>query len=557
LLNHFSLSADSFPNNQNGKNNLSSAEERWLLNHDTLTVGYTDWPPVIIDSAGSPIGISYEYITTIFETIGLTAKFVRPEKWSDAFKMLKNKEIDMLIGASKNPSRDSFMLFSSPYVNFPYVIYTHQNSPLITSIQDLQDKTLAVENGYLTTSYLNAKGITVKEEACKSSEEALKKLTLEKVDAYIGNIGFCTYMVNKHGYANLKISAPALMDEFPVRFGIRDDWPELQSILTKQLQGFTTNQKKAIKDKYLKIAYEPGYNKTLVLKWMTISLIVITLIIILFALWNRSLQKQIKERKKAEQDLHNSQDKLIELNQVKSKIFSILGHDLKGPIGNLASFLSTLGESSDYIAPEKMKSHLNAMSLTANTSFSLLQNLLFWAKLQVSGITMTYEKANIYDLIYDTANLLKLSALSKNIKLEIQSPKDNDEPIIECDINSVSTILRNILSNALKYSPKDSEIKISAKRVNESIKVNITDYGIGMSEDKVNELFDTSNIRSKKGTSNERGTGLGLQVCKKFVDMHNGKITVISRPDAGSTFSIILPTRQKNSALQKQRAIEV
>lgn len=522
---------------------LSDNEKQWLYKHDTVLIGYYEWPPVMIHSKDGVSGIAHDHLIPIFELLGLHAEFIKPDSWPEAFDLIKHKKLDMLLGASQSACRDSFMLFTSPYANFPYVIYTHQNSPVITELDDLQNKNLIVEDGFLTETYLHKKNIYPQITHCKTSKSALKLLALEKGDAYIGNIGFCTYLINQKGYANIKIAAPASMSEFPIRYGVRNDWTELQSILSKHIDNIPYTKMQSVKDKYLQAPNDFGFKKSSVIRWAIGGVTIITFVFLIILFWNRSLQKQVKERRVAELRLKQYQEKLLELNHVKDKIFSILGHDLRGPVGNIANFLSTLATTADELDKKALKSHLQTMSITSHSTFTLLQNLLYWAKLQVSGLSIIFEKIHICDLIYDTLDLLKLEALTKNIQFEIICP-DVKTLEVECDFNLIATVIRNLVSNALKYSPENSKITLNALTQNNTVIIQVIDQGIGIEADQLKNIFSTSNILSTKGTKNERGTGLGLQVCKKFIEMHKGTISVSSQPQKGSTFTIMVPIKQ-------------
>ncbi len=169
--------------------------------------------------------------------------------------------------------------------------------------------------------------------------------------------------------------------------------------------------------------------------------------------------------------------------------------------------------------------------------YSLLENLLFWARSQTGMLTAKKDSLNLKSIVSDNVQLYKSTAEKKNIIIEVDI---SENYIIQFDEFMFSTIMRNLLSNAIKFSYSDSKISIVAKDKNNSIILKIIDEGVGIKEEHLGKLFDESSEHKSKGTDNEKGTGLGLILCRNFADQNNATISVESQIDVGTTFIISL-----------------
>lgn len=245
-------------------------------------------------------------------------------------------------------------------------------------------------------------------------------------------------------------------------------------------------------------------------------------------------------KKRAEERLIESEKKMQELNKTKDKFFSIIAHDLKNPFITIIGFSDLLiTEFSDFSDEEKIY-YLKEMKKSAHLSHNLLQNLLQWSRSQTGHLEFNPYSISLYGLVSENIQLLGKSADKKGVKLSTDIPNDL---MVHADEDMLNTVLRNLISNAIKFSSKDDTINIGAVGNNESVQIDITDTGSGMEPNRVECLFKLDETRSTIGTDNESGTGLGLIICKEFIEKHGGKITVASQLGIGTTFSITLPKK--------------
>lgn len=238
------------------------------------------------------------------------------------------------------------------------------------------------------------------------------------------------------------------------------------------------------------------------------------------------------------QELKKSEQALQTLNTTKDKLFSIISHDLRGPIGGLKSFVQLLISGLDLTDSESILTNLKAIKTNAASTYDLLENLLAWSISQQNQITFTSETFNLYELVQSTQQIFLGLSQTKEIQIINNIEKDT---LITADKNMVMTIMRNLLSNAIKFTPNGKTITITAKNLADSTWISIADQGQGIDSSHLVRLFRKSEYFSTKGTNGEKGSGLGLLLCKDFIKKHNGKIWAESELGKGSTFHFSLP----------------
>jgi len=247
-------------------------------------------------------------------------------------------------------------------------------------------------------------------------------------------------------------------------------------------------------------------------------------------------QKLIEAQK---EELLLSNEKLLTLNATKDKLFSVLGHDLKTPFNALIGFGELLIENIDAFSPEKIKEILVLMNEGVLVAYDLLENLLNWARAQRGAIEVYATRVNLTHFLEDTLKISQQQAQAKNISLEVEV-KGNEE-FIFVDRVILGTILRNIVSNSIKFSNLNSKIQIRIILKDHLIEFCVKDHGVGISDEIKERLFKVNNVVSKRGTSGEKGTGLGLLVCAEFINLLKGRIWVESELNIGTTFYFEIP----------------
>jgi len=267
----------------------------------------------------------------------------------------------------------------------------------------------------------------------------------------------------------------------------------------------------------------------------------------------RGSNRDITERKKAEQALMKRDTELREANTTKDKLFSIIAHDLRSPFSSILGFSELLLEDREDYDVATYKMYSKQINSSAKNTLVLLDNLLNWAKSQTGQINFKPEKAVLASIIQEIFELSNLSAKNKNIVL---NHIPSEEIIVFADPNMIKTVLRNLISNAIKFTNSNGKIDVYALQNDKFIEIAVSDNGVGMNEETRNKLFSIETNETTLGTANEKGSGLGLLLCKEFVEKHGGKIWIESEEGKGSIFYFTLPY-QTETIIEKSAENEI
>jgi ligand-binding sensor domain-containing protein/signal transduction histidine kinase len=268
-----------------------------------------------------------------------------------------------------------------------------------------------------------------------------------------------------------------------------------------------------------------------------IALVIFIYIYLLKARTNKLLTAQNQEIFAANQRLTESQRQLSELNATKDKFFSIVAHDLKNPFTSLLSISEMMSVNYNTLDEEDKISSLTSFHRSARRIYELLENLLTWSRSQTGRIEFNPADFNISNLAMECMKLFILPAEKKGITLQLNA-KDNI--LAFGDPEMINTVIRNLLDNAIKYSNRGGTVELGVRMEDGLIRVAVRDQGVGIPEVDLRGLFNLASQSVSKGTGGERGTGLGLIICKEFVEKNGGRLIVKSEPDKGSTFSFYL-----------------
>ncbi|MCX6150722.1 MAG: PAS domain-containing sensor histidine kinase [Ignavibacteriales bacterium] len=253
------------------------------------------------------------------------------------------------------------------------------------------------------------------------------------------------------------------------------------------------------------------------------------------------LEEKASELSSLNKQLAGSEAKLKELVASKDKLFSIIAHDLRSPFHGLLGLSGILAEDTGSLTNEEVKKFNVELNKTLKNQFKFLENLLEWSRLQIGRTEYNPIKIVLYDKINESVNIQFANALKKNIKIHNCVPENL---IILADDNMLQSVLQNLISNAIKFTYQGGEVSLSAFAVNGLVEIHICDTGMGIKQEDIDKIFRIDTQYTTKGTANEKGTGLGLVLCKEMIEKHNGRIWVESTVKKGSSFKFTLPAME-------------
>jgi signal transduction histidine kinase len=284
----------------------------------------------------------------------------------------------------------------------------------------------------------------------------------------------------------------------------------------------------------LKIVILPPFWKT----WWFKTIILTVIIIIVISIFRLRIRRLREQKILLERSVAEKTAELHELNASKDKFFSIIAHDLKNPFNTIIGFSEMMKESIKLNDSATFYEYTVMINNSAVQTLRLLENLLEWANSQSGKLTFIPVPIVLNDLVKEEFVMAEDMATRKKIELKSYIP---DDLTVVADKNMIRTILRNLITNAIKFTYINGQVQVNTVTRNNQVEISVSDTGIGMSEETMTKLFRIDASLSIRGTDNEKGTGLGLFLCKEFVEKHRGKIWVESEEGKGSTFKFLLP----------------
>ena len=251
-----------------------------------------------------------------------------------------------------------------------------------------------------------------------------------------------------------------------------------------------------------------------------------------------TLSESFKKIEKQKQQISEQNIHLQNINETKDKFFSIIAHDLKSPFNALLGFADMLNNQLADFSLQELKHIIKIMHDSAHNAFKLIENLLEWARMQTGSINFEPRVININVIVNSIIQLLQMQASFKNIKI-INNIMPNIR--VQADMYMVESVLRNLISNSIKFTKKGGQISINSKIENNYLQLSIVDTGVGMRPEDMIKIFNINQKHRSYGTENEEGSGLGLILCKEFINKNKGEIWVESEINKGSTFTFTLP----------------
>lgn len=256
---------------------------------------------------------------------------------------------------------------------------------------------------------------------------------------------------------------------------------------------------------------------------------------------NEELEHKVAERTT---ELTDTNQKLQELNATKDKFFSIIAHDLRNPFNNIISLSKLLDSSSASSKPEFLQRNIQVIQRSAENAYNLLDNLLNWARSQTGIMSFQPEETPLQLIINNAFEATMTMAQKKQVSITII---DGENHMVMADANMINTVLRNMMTNAIKFTATGGNITLQTEIVQNKARILVKDNGIGIDPQRIANLFSITERNSQPGTNNEPGTGLGLIICKEFVEKHGGSIMIEQNENKGTIFSFTLPLAESFS----------
>ncbi len=537
------LQAPIEPNSKWAAMQLTPEEKAWLEQGHTVRARIGNFPPYAYWEQG-PKGIAVDTIKLIAENIGFEVQFVKkPFQWKKALELIKaHQEFDMIPVIINTPERRKFLKFTNDYIFGTGAIFTRDDGDFVGRIEDLNGKTVAVAKGFAIHRILKETYPGIKLFLVSDDADALKAVATSRAHAYIGNIAVSTYLIQKHRLSNLKVAAPATFKKYINAMGIRDDWPELASIMNKGLDAISTEESNRILQRHLSMRYEYGISWKKVWLWVGVAALFLGLVLGVTLLWNRSLQKEILKRQAVEEALRRSKEEAEAANQAKSAFIANMSHEFRTPMHAVLGFTELLEAT---VKDPRQKSYLRSIKAGSKSLLTIINDVLDLSKIEAGKLKIRYAPMDAFSLFSEIEHIFSLKIAQKNLNYSTVIDPETP-PTLMLDEVRLRQILINLVGNAIKFT-EQGFIKLSMRPLRQDVEkgvldliITVEDSGVGIPETDRKRIFES--FEQSKGHDGRLfgGTGLGLPICHPLVELMNGALELESELQKGSLFKITL-----------------
>ncbi len=527
-------------------------EKKFIEQHPKIHLGVDPLfiPYEFIDKDGVYKGIAADTISLISERVGIEMDIAPGLTWSEAYEKAVERQLDVLPCVSKTPEREKYFLYSDPYYSFIRVIILNDADNRIHSFDDLQGKTVAVQENSSHHSFMKSYpdiGLSLH----RTVEEALTAVVEGKETAFIGNYATSIYLIKSKGLTNLKYLKMDSEVEQNLYFAVRKDWPELVSIINKGLATITREEKLAIDNHWIGVENKTDLKK--ILEILAIVAIAIAGIFVVSFYWIVKLRREIAERIKAEQALKVAKDEADMANHIKSRFLARMSHEIRTPL-NAITGMTYLIRKTDI--SNTQRNYLDKIAQGSRNMLGIINDILDFSKIEAGKIDIETVPFNLDKVLQQVISTVSFKVEEQGIEFCLQ--KDPNLPSNYLgDPTRIEQVLLNIISNAVKFTEKGS-VSVSVHQGTPAAGLNIlefcvTDTGIGMSPEELETLFEPFGQADSSITRRFGGTGLGLSIVKSLVEMMNGSIRIESAAGQGTVFRMRLPLEADRETERKER----
>lgn len=531
---------------------LTKVEQQWLQKHPVIRIAPDpDFAPFEWFSPdGVYQGMAADYVRLIEERLNIKFTVVHADDWPQVMELARAREVDVLPAVGRSPQREKYLLFTEPHISVKGVIVTSKG---YESIQQLLGKRIAVVNDYVWDDWIT---YNYKDEVelyrVDTTLHGLELVALGAVDAMVSDLASVTYLIRENGLSNLSV-VPGIKRNLELRFGIRNDWPELRSILDKAIASFTIEEKEAIRAKYLYLEEKGFWRKPVF--WYSVLGALAALLLLLTAtvIWNRMLKQRVELRTK---ELQDANMKLMQAEKMESigRLAAGIAHEVKNP-------LAIIQMGADFLSQEMVKDEITGGVIkdiddAVHRADTVIRGLLDFSRDKKLELAM----GNINEVIESSLQLVEHEMRQRQI--EVRTKLAENLPSLELDSNKLQQVFINLFMNAVHAMEREGELEVVSQlktlntkadlsrdkesrfKIGETVLwIEVKDNGPGILPEDSNKIFDPFYTTKPVG----EGTGLGLSVSRNIINLHHGSIDIQNRREGGASVVIMFQLNRGES----------
>ena len=525
-----------------GKFSVLDSEKKWLNENKEVKFGYINHlAPVQYDSISRNFsGITAEYIQQFETTTGEIFTNLSIQDFDSGKQMLKSGEIDVLSTVIDRSEKDLY--YTQPFISIPVVILTEKKTSLMPHLSSLQDKKIAIVQGSGIDQKLRTLGEFRKLHFYSTTSEAMEALEKGDVYALCGDLATITYNLQKTGSDKFVIANTTGLT-FEIGFAVRPDWKQMGVILDRYIASLTEEKKMAVEHRWFNLFVEEQFTFTSYWKEILGLCFIVIILFSVFILWNRSLAKEIEQRRIVEESLVAARQQAEKSDQAKSEFLAMMSHEIRTPLNGIIGMSELLGDSK---LNEEQQKECDIIISSGKSLLTIINDILDFSKIEAGKLEIEKHPFNLASALESVVSLYQNSASTKGLYLKLEM-SDKVFGSYRGDEGRLKQVLLNLVSNAIKFTSKGGVtvkvdlLKTEEKR--ETLQIAVQDTGIGIPKEDQDKLFQKFSQADTSTTRKYGGTGLGLAISKKIIDLMSGTIYLKSEAGKGSSFiiEIILP----------------
>ena len=520
---------------------LTEAEQRWLEAHPIIRAAPDpDFAPFewfTLDGAYK--GIAADYLRLVEQRLGIKFELVHTKEWSQVMDMARARQVDILPAVARSTQREQYLLFTTPHISAKGVIVTGKG---YENIQELKGKKIAVVTDYVWDDLITHSNFEVRLYRVERNLDGLELAALGGVDAMVSDIASVTYLIRQHGLSNLRIVKDNGVDRnLELSFGIRNDWPELQTILEKAVASLTFEEREAIRAKWLTLEVG-GFWRNPVFWYSAMGATVVLLLLLAGTMiWNRTLQQRVELRTR---ELQNANIKLMQAEKMESigRLAAGVAHEVKNP-------LAIIQMGADFLSQELPKDETTGEVIkdiddAVQRADTVIRGLLDFSR----DKKLERTAGSINEVIKSSLHLVGHEVRQRQIDVKTQLA--DNLPELELDASKLQQVFINLFMNAAHAMEREGLLQVITQlktlndeadlsRDNENrfkqgetvLWVEVRDNGPGIINKDTSKIFDPFYTTKPVG----EGTGLGLSVSRNIINLHQGSIDIRNHQEGGAS----------------------
>lgn len=461
----------------------------------------------------------------------VTMALLFSKNWKTAVELAKHRELDVLPCIVRTREREKYFIYSEPYIVYRRVIVTRIEAPFIKDLHDVSDWTVAVEENSSNQSYIKEHS-SISPLVMPSFQQCLLALANGEVDAVMANQTTALYWIKNLGLSNLKIATVLPGKNEQLHFAVRNDWPELVSIINMGLASIDAAEEERIRSRWVQVRFDKGYSPVAVIAVILFIVVSAGLITILLLFWNRKLKRQIALGIAAE----NTRDSM----------FNMIVHDLKNPLMTMTVSLDVLRRAvaRDTLDRNRIDMSLQLVEEAVSTISILANSILDVANIESGKMTVNLQELSALSLLKTVANQNEVIAADSQMSLEVT--EDSRDAIIRADEALLTRTLQNLMSNSIRHATPECAIQCYVRVEPRGVIIGVADDGPGIPEEYHDKIFEKFFRVETDANRRQKSTGLGLALCKAATEAQGASISLKSFPGQGATFELCYPIHPVN-----------